>query len=244
MTKKEAFKNINQQKGLKVLTQKNGHFANLGDYHGRHGWWINIPFKKFADNLYLVLSNKVDQTFVLIEILAHTIKRPEIVFRTKDDDADIFIIETDNGLYIDVQSSGTDYQFSGNHKIHHYQHTGDHISLDILEYEEHFDQSLKKSLEDGQSKRLLRLKKAPKLPEKIEVVQTQFKRNPDVIVEVLKRADGVCERCKINAPFIRKKDSTPYLEVHHKVRLIDDGEDTIENAIAVCPNCHRELHYG
>jgi len=22
------------------------------------------------------------------------------------------------------------------------------------------------------------------------------------------------------------------------------GEDTIENAMALCPNCHREMHYG
>ena len=26
--------------------------------------------------------------------------------------------------------------------------------------------------------------------------------------------------------------------------LADGGADTVENAIAVCPNCHRELHYG
>jgi len=65
-----------------------------------------------------------------------------------------------------------------------------------------------------------------------------------VIVEVLKRANGICERCKSKAPFIRKKDHTPYLEVHHKVFLANGGEDSIENAIAVCPNCHRELHFG
>ncbi|MGO2991961.1 MAG: HNH endonuclease [Halomonadaceae bacterium] len=22
------------------------------------------------------------------------------------------------------------------------------------------------------------------------------------------------------------------------------GSDTVENAIALCPNCHREMHYG
>ncbi|WP_342542729.1 HNH endonuclease signature motif containing protein [Paenisporosarcina sp. FSL H8-0542] len=36
----------------------------------------------------------------------------------------------------------------------------------------------------------------------------------------------------------------PYLEVHHIKRLADNGEDSVENAIAVCPNCHRELHFG
>ncbi|MGH8437576.1 MAG: HNH endonuclease [Pseudomonas sp.] len=33
-------------------------------------------------------------------------------------------------------------------------------------------------------------------------------------------------------------------EVHHKVRLADGGLDTVENAIAVCPNCHRQAHFG
>jgi 5-methylcytosine-specific restriction protein A len=34
------------------------------------------------------------------------------------------------------------------------------------------------------------------------------------------------------------------LEVHHKTPLSARGEDTVENAIALCANCHRELHYG
>ena len=44
--------------------------------------------------------------------------------------------------------------------------------------------------------------------------------------------------------FKRKKDNTPYLEVHHKIRLSDGGEDTIDNVVALCPNCHRKAHYG
>ncbi|MHC1750389.1 MAG: HNH endonuclease [Cellulosilyticaceae bacterium] len=54
----------------------------------------------------------------------------------------------------------------------------------------------------------------------------------------------MCERCGATAPFIRASDGTPYLEVHHKIRLADGGEDTVENAMTVCPNCHRELHLG
>jgi len=34
------------------------------------------------------------------------------------------------------------------------------------------------------------------------------------------------------------------LEVHHKVPLAEGGDDTVENAIALCPNCHRHAHYG
>jgi len=89
-----------------------------------------------------------------------------------------------------------------------------------------------------------RLALAPKKPRRILTLTTQYYRNQDVVVEVLDRADGCCEACKEPAPFSRSSDGSPYLEVHHKVRLADGGEDSVENAIALCPNCHREAHYG
>jgi len=89
-----------------------------------------------------------------------------------------------------------------------------------------------------------RLEKANKYPKEVQIISRGFKRNADVVVAVLERANGYCEKCESKAPFIRKKDNTPYLEVHHKILLAEGGEDSIENAIAVCPNCHRELHFG
>jgi len=83
-----------------------------------------------------------------------------------------------------------------------------------------------------------------KIPEKTYAKIAVYKRNPDVIIEVLERSKGTCEHCGVFAPFLRKSDNSPYLEVHHKIRLADGGEDTVENAIAICPNCHRALHYG
>jgi len=71
-----------------------------------------------------------------------------------------------------------------------------------------------------------------------------FHRNPKVVKAALKRSEGNCETCKKPAPFIRKRDNTPYLEVHHIKQLADGGEDTIENSVAICPNCHRQAHYG
>jgi len=82
------------------------------------------------------------------------------------------------------------------------------------------------------------------IPKSINVNTRQFIRNADVIVAALERANGICERCKQLAPFIRKRDGTHYLEVHHIKPLSMGGEDTIENAQSLCPNCHRELHFG
>lgn len=92
--------------------------------------------------------------------------------------------------------------------------------------------------------RIAALKKAGKKPAQVVVQQTVFIRNQLVVVEVLLRANGHCEECKRPAPFLRDSDNTPYLEVHHIVRLADGGDDTVENAVALCPNCHRKAHYG
>jgi len=60
----------------------------------------------------------------------------------------------------------------------------------------------------------------------------------------LERAKGICEKCNRKAPFLRDKDNSPYLEIHHKLPLSEGGEDTLDNVVALCPNCHRQAHYG
>ena len=94
------------------------------------------------------------------------------------------------------------------------------------------------------NERRARLKAAAKTPKRRLVQMYAYARNPDVIVEVLDRADGSCEACFKAAPFARRRNGKPYLEVHHKIPLSLGGEDTVENALALCPNCHRQEHYG
>jgi 5-methylcytosine-specific restriction enzyme A len=106
------------------------------------------------------------------------------------------------------------------------------------------DTEIKKSLSDSATARKERLAHASKLPEPIQVISRAFRRNADVAAEVLLRANGFCEECHSPAPFRRTADNTPYLEVHHRIMLSAGGEDTVANAVAVCPNCHRKLHFG
>lgn len=68
-------------------------------------------------------------------------------------------------------------------------------------------------------------------------------RDPAVVAFVELEANGCCEKCGLQAPFVRS-DGSPFLEVHHILSLADGGPDTIWNAAALCPNCHRECHYG
>jgi len=80
-------------------------------------------------------------------------------------------------------------------------------------------------------------------PKAATATVTQYQRDSSVKAWVLKHANGVCECCNQQAPFLGS-DGLPYLEVHHVRKLAESGSDTTSNAIAVCPNCHRELHYG
>ena len=74
--------------------------------------------------------------------------------------------------------------------------------------------------------------------------QTQARyRSIAIKVYILKRADGVCEACGANAPFITESGKL-YLEPHHITRLSDGGPDHPKWIIGLCPNCHRKAHYG
>ncbi len=71
----------------------------------------------------------------------------------------------------------------------------------------------------------------------------QYFRDPAVRAWVLELSNGNCEACGEVAPF-NSDDGSAFLETHHMKRLADDGPDVVENAVAICPNCHRRLHYS
>lgn len=116
--------------------------------------------------------------------------------------------------------------------------------IDRERFEATFDAALAKSLADDPGARAERLRAASPRPGRRLVSQVEFVRNPDVVAEVLARARGRCGRCHNPAPFERASDGSPYLEVHHVLPLARGGDDSVENAIALCPNCHRHMHYG
>jgi 5-methylcytosine-specific restriction endonuclease McrA len=118
------------------------------------------------------------------------------------------------------------------------------ITLDDDEVKLRLSRAVERSVADAATVRRKRSARAPKLPLKMTVTIELFARNPDVVAEALFLAQGICQQCGQPAPFARRKDGTPYLDVHHGKRLPDGGEDTVDNAIAVCPTCHREAHHG
>ncbi|WP_294160141.1 HNH endonuclease [uncultured Selenomonas sp.] len=73
------------------------------------------------------------------------------------------------------------------------------------------------------------------------VKTVQYERSATIAALTKERAHGICELCGNPAPFLTK-DGTPYLECHHIEWLSHGGKDTIENTVALCPNCHRKMH--
>lgn len=66
-------------------------------------------------------------------------------------------------------------------------------------------------------------------------------RSPYVSAYVKALAKGKCDLCGEGAPF--SVGGRPYLECHHINQLAHGGGDTIENCVALCPNCHRRMHH-
>jgi len=72
-------------------------------------------------------------------------------------------------------------------------------------------------------------------------ISNTYTRNEYVAEFVRRRAAGICELCENQAPF-KDTEGEPFLEEHHIKWLSKGGLDTPDNAVALCPNCHRKMH--
>jgi hypothetical protein len=57
---------------------------------------------------------------------------------------------------------------------------------------------------------------------------------------IFKRAQEKCELCGLEAPFVMPS-GMPYLELHHIVPISEGGKAVPENAVVLCPNCHKKV---
>jgi 5-methylcytosine-specific restriction enzyme A len=80
-------------------------------------------------------------------------------------------------------------------------------------------------------------------PKQVVTQSKAYMRSPEVVAYIIQESNGFCEACFQPAPFFNSSDM-PYLEVHHIIPLSEGGPDTPENCVALCPNCHRAMHYA
>lgn len=71
---------------------------------------------------------------------------------------------------------------------------------------------------------------------RVSTIRSHVKRDPRVRLAVLERARYRCERCAECRTF------RGFLDVHHVLGA--EVSDRVYNCVALCPNCHREAHYG
>lgn len=69
-----------------------------------------------------------------------------------------------------------------------------------------------------------------------------YERSRLVRDAALARAAGMCQLCR--QPGFQTAAGTVFLETHHVVPLAEGGADRLDNVVAICPNDHREAHYG
>lgn len=112
--------------------------------------------------------------------------------------------------------------------------------------EESFQERVAKARKKPNLDELARRAAAPGPVARQQTSTTTFKRRPEVVAWVIENAlkhnEGRCELRDCES-FITSKGE-PYLEVHHVIPLSGNGPDEISNAVALCPACHRELHFG
>ena len=67
-------------------------------------------------------------------------------------------------------------------------------------------------------------------------------RDSKVRAYVIESANGKCEFCGKKGFLMA--NGKRYIEAHHIIALSSEGRDVVENVIALCPDHHRQAHYG
>lgn len=231
MDKNQAIELINKKQGKTVLSQKNTHWANLTIYGGKDGWWINVPFNKFKENLYFILNNEKSGRLLYVAIPKKAIDNPCSIFRNKKDTADIFITSVNPEILrkkdtlIDEQSNGTKHDFSV-YQVELIEHS---IVSDSKEHL--YPEEVPNNCKEGSKK---------------TIVVNSYERNSKARAECIKKYGVNCTVCEFNFKNIYGERGDGFIHVHHLIPLSDLGDeyeiDPIKDLRPVCPNCHAMLH--
>lgn len=94
------------------------------------------------------------------------------------------------------------------------------------------------------NKLISRAIKAKRTPDSQQTITTTYYRDPAIIAFVHRRSDYRCETPKCNYIGFKKSGGGLFIETHHIKPLSEGGEDSVFNVAALCPNCHRMMHYS
>lgn len=86
-------------------------------------------------------------------------------------------------------------------------------------------------------------------PTKRPKVSYGWNRDRVIVEQVLKADKYLCEIDSHHKTFVTRRNDQLYLEGHHLIPISRQDEfekslDVYANIIGLCPNCHRQLHFG
>lgn len=77
--------------------------------------------------------------------------------------------------------------------------------------------------------------------EYVELKGLRIKRNQLIVAYVKEKASYKCQACGFS---FTKRDGRRYIEAAHIKQLAKSHIDTVENLVALCPNCHKKFDLG
>lgn len=75
-----------------------------------------------------------------------------------------------------------------------------------------------------------------------QTVSNVYQRNPLISLFAKRSANWTCQKCGMKSPFKDDIMNNAFIQSHHIEWLEKGGTDTIDNVIALCPNCHKIVH--
>lgn len=112
MMKNEAIQRINEELQSSVLNDKNTRWVSIVPYGNDAGWWLNIPFSAFRQDLHVILNNDKAREFQYLRIKGNQILSPATKFRSNAGAADIFMSASKPKKLVDLLSGGTKFNLS------------------------------------------------------------------------------------------------------------------------------------
>ena len=74
-----------------------------------------------------------------------------------------------------------------------------------------------------------------------ECIVRKIKRDQSIVQKIKEKHNWKCQACSFT---FMKKDGSYYVEAAHITQLAKSHDDTIENLLALCANCHKMLDLG
>jgi len=119
------------------------------------------------------------------------------------------------------------------------------LTIEALDESEMLEEELKAIEENGLAGLVdfYNLKYSGK-PEFKMAITKQFNRPSALKKALVNKMGADCKICKKQG--FKMKNGSEYCELHHMIEINSQAPKTLQswNTLILCPNCHRQMHYG